>query len=310
MDQFNLAQPPDDESFYMRMAAVNHMSQMMQSMQTMMMNPHAAAMGIDTSGIMGMITQTMLVPAVSMPILRPTVPANPWADMFAPATGSSFQSMSLMGGDTISHSYSSSTLMSMSTGPDGRPLVYQATSSTRSRPGGVCEVQKSVCDSLTGTKKMQIGRHIGNRGHVIEKEQNYISGEREEREDFINIEEDEAERFSEEFEYLSRVNGGNVYPRQHVTGQGSGDGEMLALPSSQQYMPAGRTTPNSGWTDGSNATNWYSNQSNVDVPNQSLPWNSGNLEKYRKRDHSYDEVGGPTSSKTPKTYLPSYENDD
>ena len=36
---------------------------------------------------------------------------------------------------------------------------------------------------------MAIGRHLGERGHVIEKEQNYRTGDTEEREDFINIEE-------------------------------------------------------------------------------------------------------------------------
>lgn len=36
---------------------------------------------------------------------------------------------------------------------------------------------------------MAVGRHLGERGHVVEKEQNYYTGDTEEREDFINIEE-------------------------------------------------------------------------------------------------------------------------
>lgn len=36
---------------------------------------------------------------------------------------------------------------------------------------------------------MAVGRHLGERGHVVEKEQNYFTGDSEEREDFINIEE-------------------------------------------------------------------------------------------------------------------------
>ena len=36
---------------------------------------------------------------------------------------------------------------------------------------------------------MAVGRHLGERGHVVEKEQNYVTGDMEEREDFINIEE-------------------------------------------------------------------------------------------------------------------------
>ena len=46
-----------------------------------------------------------------------------------------------------------------------------------------------MSDSRSGVRKMAVGRHLGERGHVIEKEQNYRTGDCEEREDFINIEE-------------------------------------------------------------------------------------------------------------------------
>ncbi|CAG9815896.1 unnamed protein product [Phaedon cochleariae] len=95
---------------------------------------------------------------------------------------------------------SSSTVISMTSGPDGRPQVYKATSSTRVAPGGIKETQKTVTDSVTGTKKMSIGHHIGERAHIIEKEQNMITGDREEREDLINIDEDEKECFNNEWE--------------------------------------------------------------------------------------------------------------
>lgn len=36
---------------------------------------------------------------------------------------------------------------------------------------------------------MEIGHHIGDRAHIIEKEQNLHTGDREEREDFINLDE-------------------------------------------------------------------------------------------------------------------------
>jgi len=36
---------------------------------------------------------------------------------------------------------------------------------------------------------LAVGRHLGERGHVVEKEQNYYTGDSEQREDFINIEE-------------------------------------------------------------------------------------------------------------------------
>jgi hypothetical protein len=40
-------------------------------------------------------------------------------------------------------------------------------------------------------KKIAIGHHIGERAHVLEREQNLNSGEREERQEFINLEEGE-----------------------------------------------------------------------------------------------------------------------
>ena len=77
----------------------------------------------------------------------------------------------------------------MTTGPDGQPQVYQATTTTRTAPGGVREVHQSVSDSRSGVRKMAVGRHLGDRGHVLEKEENVRTGDLEEREDFINIDE-------------------------------------------------------------------------------------------------------------------------
>nr|CAH7726756.1 unnamed protein product [Callosobruchus chinensis] len=99
---------------------------------------------------------------------------------------------------------SSSTVISMTPGPDGRPQVYKATSSTRVGPDGIKETQKTVEDSTTGTKKMSIGHHIGERAHIIEKEQNVYTGDREEREDLINIDEDEKEEFDKEWDQKTR----------------------------------------------------------------------------------------------------------
>jgi hypothetical protein len=42
-------------------------------------------------------------------------------------------------------------------------------------------------------KKIAIGHHIGERAHVLEHEQNFHSGEREERQEFINLDEGELQ---------------------------------------------------------------------------------------------------------------------
>ncbi|KAL4714894.1 hypothetical protein ACJJTC_012566 [Scirpophaga incertulas] len=99
-------------------------------------------------------------------------------------------------------SYSSQTVV-MSSGPNGSPQVYSSSSSTKIGPNGLKETRKTLQDTRTGTKKMSIGHHIGDRAHVIEREQNVYSGDAEERQEFINIEEEEADDFNREFRMRS-----------------------------------------------------------------------------------------------------------
>lgn len=99
---------------------------------------------------------------------------------------------------------SSSSVFSMSTGPDGKPQIYKATSSTKAGPGGVRETRKTLEDSRTGTKKMSIGHHIGERAHVIEKSQDLQTGQMEENEELINLDEEEREVFNREFSQRAR----------------------------------------------------------------------------------------------------------
>lgn len=67
--------------------------------------------------------------------------------------------------------------------------ILQASSATRQAPGGIKETRKTLADTRTGTKKMSVGRHLGDRGHVREREENMRTGQREENEDFLNMEE-------------------------------------------------------------------------------------------------------------------------
>lgn len=104
--------------------------------------------------------------------------------------------------------YSSSSVFSMTTGPDGKPQIYQATSSTKQGPGGIRETRKTLQDSRSGTKKMSIGHHIGERAHVIEKSQDLSTGQLEENEELINLEEEEKETFNREYRQKARTLGG------------------------------------------------------------------------------------------------------
>lgn len=114
---------------------------------------------------------------------------------FGPSAMQSFTMSSSPG----SSGYFSSSVTSVNVGPDGRPQVYQQSSSEMFAPGGVRETRQSVRDSRTGHQAMSIGHHIRDRGHIMAQTRNAYSGEREENQEFINLEEEEAETFENEF---------------------------------------------------------------------------------------------------------------
>ncbi|XP_055533974.1 myeloid leukemia factor [Wyeomyia smithii] len=136
-----------------------------------------------------------------------------------------------------SPSYCTSSVFSMTSGPDG-PQVYQATSSTRTGPGGIKETRKTVQDSRSGTKKMAIGHHIGERAHIIEREQNVRTGSQEERQDFINLDDEEAEDFDREFQTKARSS-------LSLSGGRRSGPEIMELPSNQPNPPHIRAITNS-----------------------------------------------------------------
>lgn len=131
-------------------------------------------------------------------------------------------------------SFTSTSYVTMSAGPDGRQQIYQASSSTKHGPNGVMETKKTVQDSRTGIKKMAIGHHIGERAHIMEREQNLREGTEEERQDFINLEEEEADEFNREF--LSKVNHRNGHSGPSIQCIETGPLRQRELPA---IMPAG-----------------------------------------------------------------------
>ncbi|XP_045500325.1 myeloid leukemia factor isoform X3 [Colias croceus] len=175
-----MADVEDDPFFGSHM---RHMRQMSNMMNSIFSDPFCM-LGEGTLSLMGPRHGSALMPFMpQMPSMNTLFAANNISD------GS-------MGPGT---SFSSSTVV-MSSGPNGKPQVYSSSSSTKIGPNGVKETRKTLQDSRTGVKKMSIGHHIGERAHVIEREQNVYSGDAEERQEFINLEEDEAEQFDREFQ--------------------------------------------------------------------------------------------------------------
>jgi len=95
------------------------------------------------------------------------------------------------------------------------PQVYEQTHSNRMGPGGVREERHSVRDSRTGLQQMSIGRHINERGHVIERSQNRYTGEEEESNEYVNIEEEEAPQFNQEWNSRMGSSGSSSHHHHH-----------------------------------------------------------------------------------------------
>lgn len=111
------------------------------------------------------------------------------------------------------HSYSHSSFTSFSSNGSEAPQVYQATSSTRKAPGGVKETRRSVRDSTAGLEKMAVGHHLDDRAHVMERSRNTRTGDMEEKQDFTNLDETEADSFNNEWRHRA-----HPYDRHQAVG--------------------------------------------------------------------------------------------
>ncbi|NXA40366.1 MLF1 factor, partial [Eudromia elegans] len=98
------------------------------------------------------------------------------------------------------HTFSSSSVMTYSKIGDEPPKVFQASAQTRTAPGGVKETRKALKDSESGVEKMAIGHHIHDRAHVIKKSKNTKTGDEELNQEFINLDESDAQTFDEEWQ--------------------------------------------------------------------------------------------------------------
>lgn len=110
--------------------------------------------------------------------------------------------MTMMNPASMSNSpgtFVSSSFVSFSNDGVNPPQVYEQTNSNRVGPGGVREERRTVRDSRSGLQQMSIGRHIHDRGHVMERSRNNRTGEQEENDEYINIEEEEAPEFNQEW---------------------------------------------------------------------------------------------------------------
>ncbi|KAG7474545.1 hypothetical protein JOB18_011920 [Solea senegalensis] len=142
-----------------------------------------------------------------------------------------------MSGSPNCQSFSSSTVISYSSSDVGAPKVYQQTSATRTGPGGIRETRRSMRDSESGLEQLAIGHHIGERAHIMERSRNRRTGDREERQDFINLDETDAAAFDEEWR---REAGRYVPPHARALEYGRdrrAGGQQLALTAPPSSTP-------------------------------------------------------------------------
>ncbi|XP_036371524.1 myeloid leukemia factor 2-like [Megalops cyprinoides] len=182
-------------------------------------NPHLQAGALSPFGMMGM--------------------GGGFMDMFG-MMGGMMENMERMSGSPGCQTFSSSTVISYSSSGSGTPRVYQQTSEMRTAPGGIRETRQAMRDSESGVERLAIGHHIRDRGHVMERSRNHKTGDREERQEFINLEESEAAAFDDEWR---RETG--RYPPPNARGldygrerRAAGGGQQLALPG-----PSGSSSP-------------------------------------------------------------------
>ncbi|XP_032924996.1 myeloid leukemia factor 1 isoform X2 [Catharus ustulatus] len=98
------------------------------------------------------------------------------------------------------HSFSSSSMMTYSKVGNEPPKVFQASAQTCTAPGGIKETRKALKDSESGVEKIAIGHHIQDRAHVVRKSRNARTGDEEMNQEFINLDESEADTFNEEWQ--------------------------------------------------------------------------------------------------------------
>lgn len=148
-------------------------------------------------------------------------------DMFG-MMGNMMENMERMSGSPNCQ-FSSSTVISYSSSDSGAPQVYQQTSETRTGPGGIRETRQSVRDSESGLERLAIGHHIRERAHIMERSRNRRTGDREERQDFINLDESEAAAFDDEWRReAGRYSAPNIRGLEYGRDRWPG-GQQLAL---------------------------------------------------------------------------------
>lgn len=138
----------------------------------------------------------------------PAIPGpQPWAvsplsmlmmgGPFSPSPLSNATSIQYSSGGPNMFTYCSSSVTSYTTDEQGRQQVYQKTREYKAGPNGVKETKEAVRDTSTGHHEMAIGHHIYDKAHIKKKSKNVRTGDEEQTEEFVNINDNEVDQFEQ-----------------------------------------------------------------------------------------------------------------
>lgn len=143
------------------------------------------------------------------------------------------QAMSMAAnGSNPGYSYCTSSVTSYTTDEHGRPQVYQQSQEVKSGPDGLKETKSAVRDSRSGRQEMAIGHHLHNKAHIKKKAKNAYTGEEEQGEEFVNLEENEADQFEHHWTQKAKNMSSRLQSPYHRVTSSSRHGDRLALTSS------------------------------------------------------------------------------
>jgi hypothetical protein len=111
------------------------------------------------------------------------------------------------------HSYKSSKVMTYTSDGVNEPKKYEAFSETSQAPGGIKQTFKREKNSVTGKDRMQAGRYIYDRGHVVEKTEDLRDHDVRVNHDYLNMDQQESDGFHNEWSQKVPKNGKLVFTR-------------------------------------------------------------------------------------------------
>lgn len=224
------------------------MRNMMQSMGMNMGMNMGMGMGMGMGMPFGMFGQPLAPPTNPNPFDPMAMVSQDFMSPFSMMMASPFQGMQAMslannGSNNGTFSFCSTSTTSYTTDEHGRPQVYQQSQEIKQGPNGLKETKSAVRDSRSGHQELAIGHHIHDKSHVKKKSKNVYTGEEEQAEEFVNLDDNEADAFEENWLREARqASSSDAYGRNLVLDRARGHPRLAIAPSAHHDHPTNEST--------------------------------------------------------------------